>query len=57
MELSAWAEDRARDLLSPLGSRLRHAQAVAETAREVASGLPVEEADMLIAASYLYDIG
>ncbi len=52
-----WAEDHAGDLLRPLGRRWRHAQAVAETARELASGLTPEDADVLVAAAYLHDIG
>ena len=43
--------------MSPLGRRWRHAQVVAETARRLASGLSPEDADVLIAASYLHDIG
>ena len=57
MELSGWAESHARELLSPLGRRWRHAQAVAETGRKLASGLSPEDADVLIAAAYLHDIG
>jgi putative nucleotidyltransferase with HDIG domain len=57
MELSIWAEDHAKGLLRPLGRRWRHAQAVAEVGRELADGLAPEDADVLVAAAYLHDIG
>lgn len=57
MELSTWAEDHARRLLSPLGRRWRHAEEVADSARELASCLVPEDADLLVAAAYLHDIG
>ena len=57
MQLSAWAEDYARGLLSPLGRRWRHAEAVAGTAREVARSLVPEDADVLVASAYLHDVG
>jgi hypothetical protein len=57
MQLSAWAEDNARILLSPLGRRWRHAEAVADTARDLGSWLASEDTDVLVAAAYLHDIG
>lgn len=57
MDCSTWAQDHAESLLSPLGRRWDHAQAVAEKARQLASGLTAEEADVLVAAAYLHDIG
>lgn len=57
MKLSEWAENHAGDLLRSLGRRWRHAQAVAETARELAIGLRPEDADILVAAAYLHDVG
>lgn len=57
MELSGWAEDHAGCLLRPLGRRWLHAQAVADLARELAGGLTPEDADVLVAAAYLHDIG
>ncbi len=57
MHLSAWAKDHARLLLSPLGRRWRHAEAVADSARNLASCLVAEDADVLVAAAYLHDIG
>ncbi len=56
MELSAWAEDHARRLLSPMGRRWRHAEAAAERARELASQLVPEDRDVLVAAAYLHTI-
>jgi hypothetical protein len=57
MELRNWAEDHAGGLLRPLGRRWRHAQAVAEAARKLAGGLAPEDAEVLVAAAYLHDIG
>lgn len=57
MELSAWAEDHARRLLSPLGRRWRHAEAVADRARGLSSQLVPEDREVLVAAAYLHDIG
>lgn len=57
MELSVWAEDHARRMLSPLGQRWRHAEAVAGVARDLARWLAPGDADVLVAAAYLHDIG
>ncbi len=57
MELSDWAENHARRLLSPLGRRWRHAEAVASQARDLATGLAPEDREVLVAAAYLHDIG
>jgi len=57
MQKSAWAEEHAQRLLSPLGRRWRHAQAVADTARELTIGLAPADADVLVAAAYLHDLG
>ncbi|MDF1597267.1 MAG: HD domain-containing protein [Acidimicrobiia bacterium] len=57
MQLSAWAEAHARPLLSPLGRRWRHSQSVAGTARDLARSLTPEDADVLVAAAYLHDVG
>jgi len=55
--MSAWAEDHSRRLLSPLGRRWRHARMVADTACQLTIGLTPEDADVLVAAAYLHDIG
>ncbi len=55
MELSDWAEEHAWALLSPLGERWRHAQAVADAARELAQQLDQNDGDALIASAYLHD--
>ncbi len=57
MELSTWAENHAGDLLTPRGRRWRHARAVADTARQLTIGLSPEDADVLVAAAYLHDVG
>ena len=57
MELHAWAENHARGLLSPGGRRWRHARAVADTARLLTIRLAPEDADVLVAAAYLHDVG
>lgn len=57
MELSAWAEDHARDLLSPLVRRWRHAEGVAGVAWDLARLLAPDDATVLVAAAYLHDVG
>jgi hypothetical protein len=54
---SRWAEKEARRLLEPLGDRWKHTQGVAERAREVAAALDPSEAEVLVAAAYLHDVG
>jgi hypothetical protein len=44
-------------MLSPLGRRWRHAEAVAEVARDLARLHRPDDADVLVAAAYLHDIG
>lgn len=53
----AWAADEARRLLEPLGPRWVHTVAVAERAREVAALDPETDADVLVDAAYLHDVG
>jgi hypothetical protein len=57
-ELVHWAEEQAISMLSGLGNRLRHVQAVAERARQVGRRI-FDDGDRatLIAAAYLHDIG
>ena len=57
MQLSDWAQDHARALLSPLGQRWRHAQAVAKVAQELSRLLDNDDAEALIASAYLHDVG
>jgi HD superfamily phosphodiesterase len=57
MELSVWAEDHAGQLLSSLRRRWSHATAVGTVAREVGRHLTPEDAEVLLAAAYLHDIG
>ncbi|MEU8436070.1 HD domain-containing protein [Streptomyces sp. NPDC029216] len=47
----------AESLLSPLGNRWLHTQAVAERARELAPTVPPAERELLVAAAWLHDIG
>jgi HD domain len=54
---SMWAERIARELLSPLGARWRHTVGVAERAREIGRSAVGDDADVLVAAAYLHDIG
>ncbi|MCL9762931.1 HD domain-containing protein [Frankia sp. AiPa1] len=56
MEVAA-AERLASELLSPLGDRWRHVQAVAAATREVSAAVATEERDLLVAAAWLHDIG
>ncbi|MBE3206514.1 MULTISPECIES: HD domain-containing protein [Parafrankia] len=53
----AVAERLASELLTPLGDRWRHVQAVAAAAREVSAAVDPEERDLLVAAAWLHDIG
>src|ERR1700730_8758414 len=57
MSLTSWAAPNAERLLSPLGSRWRHVQQVAEQVRQVVAVVPPDDHDLLIAAAYLHDIG
>lgn len=53
----AWAAAEARRLLEELGRRWVHTVAVADRARVVAAIAEGTDADVLIAAAYLHDIG
>jgi putative nucleotidyltransferase with HDIG domain len=57
MTLEPWATAQAERLIAPLGDRWTHVQAVADKARQVAAVLPAEDADLLIAAALLHDVG
>jgi HD superfamily phosphodiesterase len=52
-----WAEQVSRRLLEPLGARWRHALGVVERARVVGGALESGEADVLVEAAYLHDVG
>ncbi|MFV2117436.1 HDIG domain-containing metalloprotein [Streptomyces sp. Act-28] len=51
------AAELAESLLSPLGNRRLHTQAVAARAREAAAAVPEADRDLLVAAAWLHDIG
>ncbi len=55
--LVAWAETEARSLLATTGDRWQHTEGVARQARRVASALPAQEGEVLVAAAYLHDVG
>ena len=57
MGLSDWAREQAERRLGLLGRRWAHSWAVAERAQAVAGVLTPEDADVLVAAAYLHDIG
>jgi HD superfamily phosphodiesterase len=57
MTTSDWAASYAEELLSPLGDRWLHVRGVARQAQRVASILPADERDDLVAAAYLHDLG
>ena len=57
MTLEPWAKSQAERLMAPLGDRWVHVQAVARAARGVATVLPAEERDLLVAAAFLHDVG
>jgi HD domain len=52
-----WAKAQAERLIAPLGDRWLHVQAVADKARRVAAVLPAKDADLLVAAAFLHDVG
>jgi hypothetical protein len=52
-----WAEQVSRRLLEPLGPRWRHTVGVAERAKVVGGALARDEADLLLAAAYVHDVG
>lgn len=56
-ELVGWARWEAERLLTPVGSRWIHTQAVADTALRVAQADPLIDGDVLVAAAYLHDVG
>jgi hypothetical protein len=57
MTLEPWAKTQAERLIAPLGDRWVHVQAVADEARRVGAVLPAEDADLLVAAALLHDVG
>jgi hypothetical protein len=57
MTLEPWATAQAEQLIAPLGDRWTHVQAVADKARGVAVILSAEDADLLVAAALLHDVG
>jgi hypothetical protein len=52
-----WAERESRRLLEPLGARWLHTLGVVQRAQEVGRTLADGEADVLVAAAYLHDVG
>jgi hypothetical protein len=57
MTLEPWATTQAERLIAPLGDRWTHVQAVADKARAVAGVLSGEDADLLVAAALVHDVG
>jgi hypothetical protein len=57
MTLEPWATAQAEDLIAPLGDRWLHVQAVADKARCAAGVLPAADADLLVAAAFVHDVG
>ena len=57
MTLEPWAKAQAERLIAPLGDRWTHVQAVADKARSLAVVLSAEDADLLVAAAHLHDVG
>ena len=56
-ELTRWAEAKASALLSGMGDRWRHVQAVASRACEVKHVLGADDQAALVAAAWLHDVG
>jgi putative nucleotidyltransferase with HDIG domain len=57
MTLESWATAQAERLIGALGDRWTHVQAVAHKARALAAVLSAEDADLLVAAALLHDVG
>ena len=57
MALESWATAQAERLIAPLGDRWTHVQVVADKARSLATVLPDEDADLLVAAALVHDVG
>jgi putative nucleotidyltransferase with HDIG domain len=57
MTLEPWAKAQAERLIAPLGDRWTHVQAVADKAHGLAAVLSAEDADLLVAAALLHDVG
>jgi putative nucleotidyltransferase with HDIG domain len=57
MTLEPWATAQAERLIAPLGDRWTHVQTVADRARSLAAVLSAEDADLLVAAALLHDVG
>lgn len=56
-ELRHAASGVARELLSEMGDRWRHTQAVAARAEAIGASVGPEERDLLVAAAWLHDVG
>ena len=57
MTLEPWAKAQAERLIGSLGDRWTRVQAVTDKARSVAAVLTAEDADLLVAAALLHDVG
>lgn len=57
MNLCEWARLEAGRLLAPVGRRWAHSQGVAATASAMATLVPAEDRDVVIAAAWLHDVG
>jgi hypothetical protein len=57
VDLDAWAATTAEQYLSRMGRRWTHVRAVADKARLLASVLPAGDAELLVPAAYLHDVG
>jgi hypothetical protein len=57
MTLEGWATAQAARLIAPLGDRWTHVQVVADKAHGLAAELLAEDADLLVAAALVHDVG
>lgn len=57
IDLGSWTSEVSRRLLEPLGKRWRHTLGVVERAGEVGGVLSRMDADLLVAAAYVHDVG
>jgi HD domain len=57
MTLESWATSQAERLIGAFGDRWTHVQAVADKARGLAAVLSAKDADLLVAAALVHDVG
>jgi hypothetical protein len=57
LDLVSWAGEESRARLEPLGNRWLHTQGVTDAAVRIRDSVPPDDAELLVAAAYLHDVG